>query len=249
AAVFPDISAHISGTVEGKASSTLPEAVAILAVLDIVPVQAHVTIHTDSQACVSKVAAMATSSITHKPWTTLWDVWNAIDSCIHGKNLSVLIQKVKAHSGDTHNESADELAKAAAKLDSGLIIASNSLTSKISFCGSHKNYAIQSSPRRYCRHITDNLERAKWLAQNAHVISDMPSDIDWKFTKLALHADGPMTGGFSSGPTCRVRSYSLKLFHLRLPTGQHLKENYPTIYETNECPFCSKPESQIHIWQ
>src|SRR5581483_2254274 len=77
----------------------------------------------------------------------------------------------------------------------------------------------------------------------------MPIDIDWKFTNLALHTDGPMTGGFSSGPTCRIRSYSLKLFHLRLPTGQHLKEKYPTIYETNECPFCSKSESQIHIWQ
>ena len=55
AAVFSDILVYILNTIEGKASSMLLEAAAILAVIDIAPAQASITIYTNLQACILRM--------------------------------------------------------------------------------------------------------------------------------------------------------------------------------------------------
>ena len=74
AAFFPAINRHISGRVEGQAFSTLPEATAILAVLEIAPQNSSVLIHTDSQACHTKMSGISTKHTIHWPWHNLWNI-------------------------------------------------------------------------------------------------------------------------------------------------------------------------------
>src|SRR5579883_2803645 len=146
AAFFPAIDRHISGKVEGQASSTLPEATAILVVLEIVPQNSSILIYTDSQACHTKMSDISARHSIHWPWHNLWNIWNAIDNTIRHKHLKFETYKVKAHSNLPYNDMANKLAKEAAIGNSCIIIAANTKTSEVGFCLAHDSHIVQSNP-------------------------------------------------------------------------------------------------------
>jgi hypothetical protein len=90
------------------------EAMAIMTALIIIPKNSLCTIFTDSANCVHTLQDRL-KNLTLSPRQKLklnnFLVWDLIMWLIKHHNLTINIEKVKAHSSDTNNDEADKLAK------------------------------------------------------------------------------------------------------------------------------------------
>src|SRR6266487_4387281 len=139
---------------------------------------------------------------------------------IRTKNIRLYPHKVLAHSRDHHNDAAKMVAKEAAWTTLDLEV-HNSEKCKFSFALKHRDSIIKESPRRYLKHLTQNVRRGEWsthwMAQklaNTHATTP----IDWFMLKKIIHQDGNMMSGFSSRKTSQARSYITKSITGTLPT-------------------------------
>ena len=89
-----------------------------------------------------------------------WMTWERINTVIESKNISLYTYKVLAHSGNQHNNTADLVAKEAARniLD---LETHNSETCRFSFTLKYRNLIIEENSRRYLKHLTQNIRRGK----------------------------------------------------------------------------------------
>ncbi|CAB5379718.1 unnamed protein product [Rhizophagus irregularis] len=104
---FPNsIATYVHGIIQDNPSSSRAKAAAIYTVLTIFPRDSEVTIYTDSQTAIDGLRGCSSfvylnSQLYYK--TTNFKLWAIIERTILSKNLTVLIVKVKAHSGNYLN--------------------------------------------------------------------------------------------------------------------------------------------------
>ncbi|RHZ78707.1 hypothetical protein Glove_157g58 [Diversispora epigaea] len=102
---------NFSDKVENFASSTRVELMAILTTVYATPKHSRLCIFTDSQAAIDAIAnASANSRKAHRKLKN-WTIVKAIEEIANVQNLTLRLEKVKAHSGVIHNETADQLAR------------------------------------------------------------------------------------------------------------------------------------------
>ena len=98
-------------------SSTKAKMLACLSTLMVVPVNATVTLYTDSAATITgfeKLDEFRNLSARRREKILNFQLWMTVAHIIECKCLTVNMIKVKAHSGDRLNDRADKLAKEAA---------------------------------------------------------------------------------------------------------------------------------------
>ena len=80
---------------------------------------------------------------------------------IKTKNIDLHSHKVLAYSGNYHNNAADLAAKEAARETLNLKV-HNSKKCRFSFTLKHRNLIIEKNPKRYLKHLMQNVRRGKW---------------------------------------------------------------------------------------
>src|SRR6266487_4254864 len=102
--------------------------------------------------------------------------WERIMTVIKTKNIDLYSHKVLAHSGNYHNDAADLAAKEAARetLDLGVY---NSKKCRFSFTLKYRDLIIEENPRRYLKHLTQNIRRGEWATHyTARKLADLHTD-------------------------------------------------------------------------
>jgi len=251
----PDTGLSMGYRVWGSASSTNPEAKAALLMLEISPPDTTIHIHTDSQSTHNMLQKIADGS--YKDLTVrnimkrnCWMTWERINTIVKSKNINLHTHKVLAHSGNQYNDTADLVAKEAARNIPDLET-HNSENCRFSFTLKHRDLIIEENPRRYLRHLTQNVRRGEWSKhQTAQKLATIhtTSPIDWSALKEIIHQDGNMMSGFSSRKTSQARSYITKSVTGTLPTMKTLHDKW-TLYDTTTCPRCfNDTETNQHVW-
>jgi ribonuclease HI len=94
---------HVNGG-EAKSTNNRMELMAIIEALRFHANETVITIRTDSQLCMN----CAKGLWKRKKNKDLWAIYDTVS-----KNIEIVWEKVKAHSGDKYNDLVDELAKSA----------------------------------------------------------------------------------------------------------------------------------------
>jgi len=252
----PDTNTTAAFRVWGSASSTNPEAKAALLVMEAVPPGTELAIHTDSMATHNMLQSMASGEYEHLTTRNIikkncWTTWERLHTVLKTKRITMQSHKVQAHSGDPGNDAADLAAKSAAREVQDMEV-HNSEGCRFSFILKHRNTPIEENPRRYLKHLTQNVRRGEWAAHyTAQKLAHTQSTtaIDWPMLKRAIHQDGNMMSGFSSRKTAHMRSYVIKSVTDTLPTMKTLHDKW-TLYDTDICPRCfEEPETNQHVWK
>jgi ribonuclease HI len=216
---------HIAG-VENWPSLTRAEVTAIATALLTVPANAKVTIHTDSQVCIDAYNRLNSSSPkqTHKRWLREknWSLWSIIIDTIKKRSIKLEFNKVKAHSGNTYNEKADQLAKQATQ--SEIIKWNGVATYKIQALPTWNNMVIDMATRDFVKEINQKQGTDEWTKQR-RIQKTFEKQIqnsesyNWKSFWENTSAKGTTT----SFKENNRKSFLLKLIHDELPTLNKLK--------------------------
>jgi ribonuclease HI len=103
---------ELSASVTGSPSSTRAEVWAVLIALKLLPPNSVTNIHTDSMSCINTIKGFDTNTPKKfwKKYTNphLIQIFSEIKKI---NNLEITLIKVDAHSGNTNNDRADQLAK------------------------------------------------------------------------------------------------------------------------------------------
>ncbi|RHZ72271.1 hypothetical protein Glove_243g26 [Diversispora epigaea] len=106
-----DTEFNFSSKVENFASSTRAELMAILTAVYATSKRSRLCIFTDSQAAIDAIANAATNPRKAHRKLKNWTIVKAIEEIAYVQNLTLRLEKVKAHSGVIHNETADKLVR------------------------------------------------------------------------------------------------------------------------------------------
>jgi ribonuclease HI len=150
--------------VTGIVSSTTPESLAILLVLEITPSNWSVNVYTNSQSVVYRLYSVIfgkyeNTPILHIFKTSNWQIWKTIYYIIYLKNLLVSVIKIKVHSDNSFNNTADTLAKEGCYLSNSVYVYNNLAASRIHFALTNRETIIERNTRKFLKHITQNIHR------------------------------------------------------------------------------------------
>src|SRR5438105_340787 len=150
--------------IEGYALSTNPEAKAVLLALEACPPDTDIHIHTDFQLTHNITAKIASGQywdipISHVLKMGCWFTWEAIARITKSKHIHLTPHKVAAHSGDFNNDQAD-LAAMKAREQQVTTYFCNSDSSRIAFALAHRRGLVEENPRKFLKHLTQNVCRA-----------------------------------------------------------------------------------------
>ncbi|RHZ83449.1 hypothetical protein Glove_92g59 [Diversispora epigaea] len=243
-----DTEFNFSGKVENFASSTRAELMAILTAVYATPKHSRLCIFTDSQAAIDAIAnATANPRKAHRKLKN-WTIVKAIEEIASVQNLTLQLEKVKAHSGVIHNEMADKLAKEGC-FKPVCFPDLQSLTS-VNAMSCWNTETIEEPLRHFTKKLGKAKHSIKWrlLNQNISTISAFKSkQIQWESswrTTILSYIDRNVTDNKET----RQRAFNVKLFNNELPTLEKLKDRFPKIYETDSCIRCNlEKEDQVHV--
>ena len=88
-----------------------------------------------------------------------WQTWEAIHNITETKTIKIEIFKIKAHSRNTFNETADILAKETRRLENSIYIDNNEAISRIYFTLACYGKIIEKNPRRFVKLVSQNFHR------------------------------------------------------------------------------------------
>ena len=233
-------------------SSTKAECFAILTALLVSPPHSTINIYTDSLNCINTFNTFSRSSPRKNLKINNFLIWHAIFSILNNHSLNVQLYKVKAHSGNIHNDLADELAKSAIhkpELNLKINVHNKYLPSTCLYWS--PNIVIDQDARHTLKIIQQFQQFNKLLKHPSLKLLQKyisRNQVDLKWTNLWFnHSPFDI-------PTCAKKSilqgskikYTLNI----LPTTDVLNRNYPKLIQPLLCFSCTKHlESNIHLWR
>ncbi|RHZ83397.1 hypothetical protein Glove_95g62 [Diversispora epigaea] len=205
-------------------SSSHAEVIAIFTALLIAPSQCKVKINTDSQTCIDTFKYIMTRSLTTRQWLRLNNhvVWLKILETVKSKSLSVILFKVKAHSGVNFNEQVDRLAKNALNLEP---IQFNIIdTGPLFTIPTWDIFFVNINTHNFIKQIHKYINLYTWKT--------------WKRLSIQNY--------YTSIKQSNKRTFLFKLIHNELPTLDRLAIRQPKIYSSfTMCPLCHSTEENI----
>jgi ribonuclease HI len=238
---------------ENFPSSTKAELSAIALVLMVMPSFSSVNIYTDSQTAITAI----TKSNNYNPTKimrkyTNWLILNKIQEITQQKHININLVKVQAHSGITHNEEVDKLAKI--DLSSGMrpntriinIKASNNKQNTIH--ATWEGTTIDRPIKDFYKTVMQAKRLAQWRLLNRNLIWINKQTVDntnWKITYICLYPS-KINNGITSFEDSNQRKFNLNLWNDELPTKSKLFKRMPLIYQDNKCIKCGEIETSIH---
>ncbi|RHZ73646.1 hypothetical protein Glove_230g173 [Diversispora epigaea] len=191
-----------------------------------------------TQAAIDAIANAATNPRKAHRKLKNWTIVKAIEEIANVQNLTLRLEKVKAHSGVIHNETADKLAR-------------EGCLKPVCFPDLQSLTSVNAEP---LRHFTKKLGKAKYsikwrlLNRNISTISAFKSkqiqwESSWRTTMLSY-----IDRNITDNKETRQRAFNVKLFNNELPTLEKLKDRFPKIYENDSCIRCNlEKEDQVHV--
>jgi len=236
-------------------SSTKAETLACFTALLVVPLHAHVVIHTDSTATIAgfdHLPSLNNMSICKREKICNFQIWMTIAHLIEAKHIKISMIKVKAHSGNPFNDRADQLAKAAALSSPRLHIQYLRLPG-LNVEITCDFLTLEMSSRRCIKSIFEAKQFFQLLQLQRH--SDLYTlteqhHISWASTSFMLNYNkSDKDKATTSFKQHRQRTFKYKLFTDELPTLYRLKIRRPDLYPTDVCLSCQQEtEIQTHFW-
>ncbi|RHZ54202.1 hypothetical protein Glove_429g60 [Diversispora epigaea] len=174
----PQLLSTFSCGVSSWPSSSHAEVIAIFTALLTAPSQCKVKINTNSQTYIDTFKYIMTRSLTTRQWLRLNNhvVWFKILETVKSKSLSVILFKVKAHSGVNFNEQVDRLAKNALNLEP---IQFNIIdTGPLFTIPTWDIFSVNINTRNFIKQIHKYINLYTWKSQNRikKFLTDDPSD-------------------------------------------------------------------------
>jgi ribonuclease HI len=245
---------NFNGNTTGFASSTRVKIFGLLTALIVCPIDSIVTIYTDSMNLIHTFQKIQNDNLTTRRFAKLNNhlLWHFIKQLLDSLHLQVTLIKVKAHSGDILNDTADRLAKEG--LDNHNTFTMNPDSLNLLNCTLiwDTNLAIDKNPRKSVKKIIQNLHFESHLAHtNLSSIrkAHLKDAINWLWTQLWMKYN---LYNRPTSLTLRNRySWNVKISTYNLPTLDILQRNYPSIIKNKtECLLCdSTIESNEHLWK
>ncbi|RHZ62073.1 hypothetical protein Glove_344g75 [Diversispora epigaea] len=229
-----DTEFNFSGKVENFASSTRAELMAILTAVYATPKHSKLYIFTDSQAAIDAIAnAAANPRKAHRKLKN-WTIVKAIKEIANVQNLTLRLEKVKAHSGVIHNETADKLAREGCLKPAKYSIKWRLLNQNISTISAFKSKQIQweSSWRMTMlsyidRNVTDNKETRQRAFNVKLFNNELPTleKLKDRFSKIYENNSLSKTTTVTCGDTCKNMYKTLEaLKELHIPRDVSMRD-------------------------
>ncbi|POG69875.1 hypothetical protein GLOIN_2v1842130 [Rhizophagus irregularis DAOM 181602=DAOM 197198] len=221
-----------SGKTVEWASSTRAEIFAILTCLIICPPNSHVTIFTDSQCAIDTYYSLQHYKMTPRRLQKLNNVllWQAIKWIIQSLNLTIKLNKVQAHSGNTYNDIADTLAKAGCEQPDIISISPVGVKPQKGYIKFNEEFIIDRNIRKTLKKPINfrNIER-QISHRSLHIIKTFTLEqrINWEYTQYWMSFN-PFHKATSQTYSKHV-SWRMKCSNYALPTLDALNRNYPDI--------------------
>ena len=230
-------------------SSSSAELGAIFTAILVAPKYCHITIYTDSQVVIQQFAKFNSircfsPSIRPLQKITNYPLWFSLFDVIDKQHLTIVMRKVKAHSGDLYNEKVDQLAKQC--YDSSALLFN--LTYIKQHHISYKGMCVTVPIRPLIQDITQSIMYSNF--QHLSVINKYHHlNIHWLAT--AFYLNDNIATACTSYEASAVKKKKIQRLIEFLPTMEVLKLRHPNVFDqTWFCVRCeSDDESFNHIWE
>jgi hypothetical protein len=207
------------------------------------------TIYTDSKAAIELIQKTLLASKA-RAWlkSSNTTILAAIKEAVHTKNLNLVLQKVKAHSGNALNDRADRVAKDGTKDNSPNDIAEIS-TRGFVYKPLWQNTLIEVPVRGFIKKLTNTIYKAEWTFFKANadeIHRSRTVDKDWSLFRALLQK-------FKKAQSRTIAENQKRIFAIRsinraLPTLEKRSIQRPDLYPTTVCTKCKKSnESFEHL--
>ncbi|CAB5192257.1 unnamed protein product [Rhizophagus irregularis] len=243
-----------SGSLQFFPSSTKAEVMAILTALLVCPSGCDVFIHTDSQAAIDAFhKSKNLHSISPRRFNKINNniLWSAIHHIVKTLSLKVKLLKVKAHSGDYFNDTADGLAKAGRLILTPTVIKHTHLSTQTLTLEWNDEIPLDKDVRK-CVGTILNYKRIENHINHSSLssIKDATRDnlIDWSTSSKWFNYNG--RNDSTSNDHSKDLKWKIRCSTFTLPTLDILNRNYPLLINNHTtCLFCEKEqESNYHLW-
>ena len=224
---------------------------AILSLLTIIPKNRNLSIFTDSQTAIQLIQPINNNKITtNTPKHQNYHLTSLIHHIINNHNIHLTLHKITAHSGNIHNELADQLAKAETiQLHTPTLQPNYKFLDTIQTTTHWNNQIIETPIKQILKHLFFAKHTILWrlLNRNKNTINNFHSKtFNWQQSLIHLQPSN-----LNKPPTNildhNYRSFQNKLWNLELLTKSKLHNRNPQIYQNNICTKCNKTsETSTH---
>jgi len=241
-------SINFKGQVETFTSSTRAELFAILTVIYATPRGSRLCLFTDSQVAIDAISQVSANPKKAHRKLQNWTIIKAIDEIARAQALFLRLEKVKAHSGLVHNDTADQLAKEGCRVP--VCCPDLQSLASINVVGYWRGETVEEPLRQFIKRMGKAKHSLEWrqLNRNTTTISDFKSnqicwDVTWKMTMLS-----DLARNITNNKDNRNRAFNVKLLNNELPTLEKLRDRFPSVYRNNYCVRCNMTkEDQVHV--
>src|SRR5918911_4540824 len=184
-------------------------------------------------------------------------LWELLFEVIKRFDINVKFKKVKAHSGNIHNDKADFLAKS--RCDNSIVTFKDNISlekSRLYWFNHNVNTNVRTFIRQINEHCIDtkldSLNRVNELSSTSYSQDEMIIEKQWSIEAISTTNSKSKENNlkYLSIKQDKNKAFCIKKLYNELPTMEILKKRKPKVYKDDFlCPRCGdKKETINHLW-